>query len=439
MELTTTIDELAATLIDSAIWHGDRCCWLAPTLTGDADGSDWSAVEVTGDPQLYDGSAGIAVACAAVGAMTTVERPGLVDIAAGAVRHAVDRALGLEALGLYDGLSGIGLAALAVGTSIDDADTRREGERLLELAAQRALATPPLSCDLVSGIAGIVVGLGRAPEFGDPPRWAAPLDELAQLLARRANRRPWGASWRDEPGWGRDLDEPDLCGLAHGVSGPLLALGIADTALGAPRRYGDLIRAGRQYERSWFDPARNAWPDLRDWSGSGAPPTPARWCHGATGIGLARAGLAGLDGSSDEDVRLALLGELGSAIQSTCAEAVDELDGAGARGLDAGLSLCHGLGGALDLLCESAALLDEPVHLDTACHLARRAIEALGDDVARWPGGVRGLPSPGLMNGTAGVLAVLARLEAPHELGSAGLLRVLVPAGVPPRREESRP
>src|SRR5690606_31027292 len=110
----------------------------------------------------------------------------------------------------------------------------------------------------------------------------------------RAHRRSWGASWADPD---HDRNEPDLCGLAHGVSGVLLALGVAGTCGADPDRYGDSIRAGRQYERSWFDPTRNAWPDLRDWDRSGPPPTPARWCHGAAGIGLARTALAGVDES----------------------------------------------------------------------------------------------------------------------------------------------
>lgn len=436
MDLLALVDDLATGLATTAIRHGERCCWLAPTVV--AAGDRWDPVEQTGDPTLYDGSAGIAVACAAVGVHPTAGRPELVELAVAGARHALSRVPALPTNGLFDGRAGIGLAAIVVGAASGDDGLRQEGEAVLDRAGGSAIAAPPGPNDLTSGIAGIVVALVRAAELTTDPHWSASAVTLADVLAERATHRPWGASWPADSGGDR-AHEPDLCGLAHGVSGSLVALGLAAAASGEPDRYDELMAEARQYERSWFDPARNDWPDLRGWNGTGPPPRPTRWCHGSAGIGLSRAGLVratGLDGTNP-----ALLGELAAALQSTCAGAERELAAAEAgSGLPAGLTVCHGLGGAVELLAEATSVLGEPVHLDTARRLVGRAVGILGGDVVRWPGGVREMPGPGLMNGMAGTMALLVRLADPDGIGGPGLLGLAgsVP-GVPPREDPPRP
>jgi len=162
-------------------------------------------------------------------------------------------------------------------------------------------------------------------------------------------------------------------------------------------------------------PAHNNWPDLRAHAGGGdeTPPFPELWCHRSAGIRLARLAIR------RHRPHPLLAAEAAAALQSTCAAAIDAF----ATGdLSEGLTLCHGLGGAIELLVEAYR-----EHLMTACWLADRALEPLGDDVAAQSGGVRGLPGPGLMNGLTGTLCVLAEIEHPEAVPCLGLLDVTTP------------
>jgi lantibiotic modifying enzyme len=414
-ELTSVIDQLAATLADTAITVGDLSCWLAPCLEpGEAD---WRAVERTGDPTLYDGSAGIAAACVAVATSPTASahRTALVDLAVTATRHALGRAPAVASPGLLDGRCGIALAALSVGAVADEPALTAAGRHLLAAACDDMLAAPS-GDDLVSGLSGLVVALGRAGDLTGDGAWSERALAGADVLVARGRRRSWGLSWASEPA--DASGEPDLCGLAHGTSGALLALAVA-TGLAGGSRYAEPIALARRYERSWFDPVANGWPDLRGWDGESLPPRPARWCHGATGIGVSRLALAAVSEPPDP----AVLGETAVALQATFAESSHDLEAASGD-LGAGLTVCHGLGGALDLLVEASIQLDEGIHREVAAALAERAVAALGPDVARWPGGVRGHPGPGLMNGAAGAMWVLTRVVDRSMTATPGSVRL---------------
>ncbi|MFC7643928.1 lanthionine synthetase LanC family protein [Streptosporangium lutulentum] len=63
----------------------------------------------------------------------------------------------------------------------------------------------------------------------------------------------------------------------------------------AGARYAETARAAFAYERDLYDPRVRNWPDYRDIPGERAddtaPASMQAWCHGAPGIGLARADL----------------------------------------------------------------------------------------------------------------------------------------------------
>ncbi len=392
---------VADALAESAIRVGPLATWLAPTL--EWDGPAFSVVDRTGDATLYDGSAGIGLACTLAG--KGFGRDDLVELGMAGASHAVAGADRVGGAGLYDGVAGIGLAALAVGHHTGSEELARSGRELLLRAAR---ATPPVD-DLVSGTAGIVLAMVRAATLTGDERWLAEAQPAAEQLVARAERWPWGWAWPVVEGG------PPLCGLAHGAAGPAWALAELGAACGVPARFADAVAGARQYERSWFDPQTNGWPDLRDWSrGDGAPPRPSAWCHGSVGIGLSRLAMYA------HQREAALAAEAAAALQSSYAATVDELrNGTLARGL----TLCHGAGGTVELLVEAALVLGDPVHLDDARQVTAGALALLGEDAGSWPGGVQGRPGPGLMNGLAGTLLVLARLDDPSLPGPA-LLRL---------------
>jgi lantibiotic modifying enzyme len=413
-QLIDAIAALADALVDTAIVVGEQATWLSADLKWSSH--DYVKIERTGDPSLYDGSAGIAWACAAV--TSVLGRDDLGKLATRAINHATAFADRVESFGLYEGLAGIGLVALHIGDVMEDRKIAASGSRLLRQCANSDIE----GSDLISGWSGLGLAFVRAAQITNDDYWRQAAERAGEELLARADRRPWGWSWPET------ANQSGLCGLAHGASGIAWVLSEISTLL-ETGRFKDAILGAIQYERSWFDPAHNNWPDLRtDKTGSagdgGFKETdsrskslsfPAFWCHGAAGIGLARLAIY------RKGNHASFAGEAAAALQATHTSAINYLI---SYDLPHGVSLCHGLGGQLDLLTEAYCTFGEVEHLHVAQALATQAFALLGNEVTRWPGGIRGIPSPGLMNGFAGALQVLTRLLYPNIVPSPGLLTV---------------
>jgi lantibiotic modifying enzyme len=387
--LRASAGRAADVLVETAISSGGMSTWLglAPhsLLEGDC------AVYGTGDPTLYDGTAGIAMAGWSVA--VALEHDDLATAALGAARHAVGARGRVASLGLFDGLAGIGVAALEVGDGAGDERLRSQGLDILAHVAE----SPPSDVDLISGSAGIVLALLCAARRTGADRWIAAAVCHGEHLLAAAHRRAWGWSWPLP-----SFDGRDLCGLAHGAAGIAWALGALSAAV-ADTRFLDAVDGARQYERSWFQRAENNWPDLRQGTSppGGSLVCPALWCHGAAGIGISRLALFRLRGHPS------LAAEAGSALQAAANAASQALR----QYPTEGLTLCHGLGGTLLLLLAAHHTLGEDEHLRAARWLAQNALDRLADDPSTWPSGVpNGGFSPGLMTGLAGAMYVLSRV-----------------------------
>ncbi|MGW4799566.1 lanthionine synthetase LanC family protein, partial [Nonomuraea sp. NPDC004297] len=136
------------------------------------------------------------------------------------------------------------------------------------------------------------------------------------------------------------------------------------------------------------------------------PPPMQAWCHGAPGIGLARADLLHEHPCLAHDLDVALASFLAAPPGGT------------------GHSLCHGELGNLQFLAASVAAGRD----DLAPVLGRRA-GALLDELAAGPrcGTPAGVPTPGLMAGLAGIGHGLLRLARPDRVPSALLLAPPLP------------
>jgi lantibiotic modifying enzyme len=398
---TELADRIADVIVTSAITDGRRATWPAAVLEG--DGQSQRVVHRTGDGSLYQGSAGIAWAC--VEAAPVLGRDDLSHLARLGAWGALLRAREEDGTGLYEGLTGVGLVALVVGLQVGDAALSEAGCALLDRVASKPAAGP----DLITGAAGVALGLLAATRVSGQGRWLPAAMWHGRRLVAEANRQPWGWSWPLP-----DKNEPGLCGLAHGAAGIAWALaeihaasGDADCAEGCARAI--------QFERSWFDRRRNAWPDLRTEvvAPGSPPPQPTLWCHGAAGIGLSRLRINSLAPHPS------LLAETAAALQSCVAAASEpELSDGGF-----GLTLCHGLGGTLELLASAHEHLGEEEHRITARWLLGRALAEIGDDVERWPSGLPGCRwAPGLMTGLAGTMLILLRLAHAGRLPGVGLI-----------------
>ncbi len=387
-------DDIADALAETAIVADHRCTWMH----GDVEASDVGRrlVHRTGDPAVYHGDAGIAWALAHAG--DALGRADLCELAQYGASGALRRASARVGRGLHDGLSGVAIATLQAGTALSDTALVGGGLELLD----EATAAPLPSQEVIGGNAGALVALMAAYDETEEDWLLERGTMLGQAILEAADGHPWGWSWASgRPG------EPGLCGLAHGAGGIAWALGELEARAGGAA-LEKAVREALRYERSWFDRRRSNWPDLRAGTGraSGQPAFPTWWCHGSVGAGLVRLRLHEL--GREEPI---LLAEAAAALQSSVATATGST--AAGRPPDHGLTMCHGIGGTLELLLTAHSVLGEEEHLTAARWLLDRVVAMLGDDVERWPDGVGGPGGdPSLMTGLAGTMILLLRAGA---------------------------
>jgi hypothetical protein len=339
--------------------------------------------------------------------------------------------------GLFSGLSGLGLAAHLLAASRD-----RYGRLLAavdaavvpQATAMAARVAPAAGCraadiDVISGLSGIGAYLlcrrgsdsaraglasvltalaGLLADAGDPRRWHSPADLSSESL-REAY-----------PGGHYD------CGLAHGVPGPLALLAIA-TLVGAASDLDDvvdvhLVRAGIDAAAHWLADRRMTddwgptWPNTVPLAGAGEIDAPNAGAPRADGrVGGSRA--TWCYGSPGVARALWLAGRASEntdlADLALCAMRCALARPARARGITSP-TLCHGTAGLLQITHRFA---DETGLPDLV--QARDAL--LGELLAAYdPRAVLGyrnvepsgtlVDAPGLLDGAAGV--VLALLSA---------------------------
>jgi lantibiotic modifying enzyme len=410
--------ELGALLTREALWHGHCCTWLGDDLEM-VDGT-WQVIHRSMDGTLYSGTSGIGLFLARAAAATggSAER----NAAVGALRHALRQADLLEPparAALFEGALGTACAALEVGQTLGCEEILDAGTALVSALADELLSDPRSSGhDMISGSAGTIVGLlaaGRRLEPVDPRRQRLLAAAVAEGDALCDSSRRFADGW-----WWGDT-APGLCGLAHGASGPALALIELHHATREPR-YRVAAAEAVRYERGWFDRAQCGWPDLRgaDAAGllAGAPaPCPALWCHGAVGIGLVR--LRGYELVGDYGA----LAEAGAALAAAHAATWRALAPEASGTFASNASLCHGAAGAIELLVCAAVALGRDEHLLAARHLVDMLLERTAATGGLWTCGVPGGDStPGLMLGLAGIGATLLHVADPAAYPPVGLL-----------------
>jgi hypothetical protein len=372
-----------------------------------------------GNPSLYDGDAGTAWACAQLGRL--LNRGDLVDLAWAGAAHSVARVRSVQAAGLHSGRSGVHAVAHAVaqlaGEPIPGLDD-------LEMAA----ADAALGFDIADGVAGLVLGA-----VGSEALPQEALDAV-RLVAAGARPQPLGSTWIGPGTASQPSSGHGLCGVAGGNSG--IAWALVEAAWAYPQIAAPaLTMAGRalRWEAAWFDPMRPGWPDLR----VDVPDYPVSWCHGAAGIGAVRLRLLQLRRAGVEvPVPAANLQVDAEAALQSCVRALtlalQRGNEHGPAALEYGLTLCHGLGGPIDLLLLGYEVLGSPDYLAAAHFFADELVGVIGEDPWRWPSGHGAGPSAGLFGGLAGTAMVLARAGYPeHRIPAPSLLPVgdLLPAG----------
>jgi hypothetical protein len=343
-------------LCRDAIWSDALCNWTADRPEGN------SASHAALIPQLYSGTAGVALALHHLAAATG--EPIFARTARGAIDSALAR-MPVAGCGFYTGGSGVLYAAAEIRGEIDISAAIRQTE------SDRA------ALDVIAGSAGAIGALLHFHRrFGGDAVLEAAIRH-GDLLIAEAARDDSGWSWITIPGVGAQT------GFAHGAAGIAWALVELWSATGEERFRRAAFEAMR-FERSCFDSERANWPDFRDAESR----FDTVWCHGSGGIALSRLHIWRRTGDAQ------CLAEARIALASMRA-ALPTLQN---------FSLCHGTAGCADILIEAARILKEPEWLAGAEAAAQMGIERYFRTRRTWPGGmVRTVESPDLMWGLAGI------------------------------------
>jgi lantibiotic modifying enzyme len=193
---------------------------------------------------------------------------------------------------------------------------------------------------------------------------------------------------------GYGLGPNPLNGMSHGAAGFSYAL--ASLAVATDR--DDFAQAAAEalaFENSSYDADRHNWPDKRH---PDQPGWACRWCHGAPGIGLARAGLIKRSAMDPELMR----GDIDKALAGAEQAWPTEID-----------TLCCGTLGNVEFFCEAADALGRPdIRKAAAARLAVVIETARARGDYRWNSGKRQF-NLGLFRGLAGVGYTLLRQRDP--------------------------
>jgi type 2 lantibiotic biosynthesis protein LanM len=374
-------DAIAEELSRYAIRRGPGAAWIGLDCLGDADVFQLVCL----GPDLYNGVSGIALFLA--GHARVTGRRSSAELALAGLSHlrknlkSRNAARMARSLGV-GGATGLGsiVYGLAVTSKLLESD-----DLLADAFVAAGLFTDELiaadrQLDMIGGCAGGILGLLRLYRDSRSAEVLNRAIRCGEHLLAQARLGPEGRrSWV-----GQGSGKQALNGMSHGAAGFAYALASLASASGRE----DFAQAASEciaFENSSYDASRKNWPDLR---AEGAPTWPCQWCHGATGIGLARIAMAKM-GARDSQ---GLTGDIENAVE-------------GARkGWPGGVdTLCCGTLGSVEFFCEAGNVLGRSDLRETASRRLMAVLQAAASSGDfRWNSGRRNF-NLGLFRGLAGV------------------------------------
>ncbi len=373
-------DKIAEELADRAIRRGPGAAWIGLDWLGDAEVFQLVCL----GPDLYNGASGVAVFLAAHAKVTghkssaELARAGVSYLRKNLKSRNAPRMARSLGVGGATGLGSIVYALTLMANCLSDDSLLADAHVAAELFTDDLIGADR-QLDIIGGSAGAILCLLRLYRDGRSDavlRRAVSCGEhlIAQGRLGQTGRRSWV---------GQGSGQRALNGMSHGAAGFAYALASLSAATGRD----DFAQAAFEcidFENASYDTERSNWPDLR----GDEPSWPCQWCHGATGIGLARIATARQSGMKTSgmvrDIQLAVEGA-----RSARPAAVD--------------TLCCGTLGSIEFLCEAGSTLGRR-DLDELA--LRRLTDVLATAASsgdyRWNSG-NGQFNLGLFRGLSGV------------------------------------
>lgn len=252
--------------------------------------------------------------------------------------------------------------------------------------------------DLVGGSAGTILGCLAAFDLTQDRFFT---ERAVQLGDHLLNNQVFD---EDRQAWGWQSGSPSiLSGMSHGVAGIAMALSRLGQLVGK-ERFSNAAETALQFEDAVYSYAYKNWLDLRETDAQN-PQFMNAWCHGATGIGMARAAMMS---TVENNMPLKKKLKAEAKIGAVTAAAECALSGTD--------SVCCGNLGRADALLTIGQSLNDSNFIITAQELANKAITQ-----AKHLKGYaflntiipREFTSPSFFQGLAGIGYQLLRLQNP--------------------------
>ena len=385
--LLAEADKIASELSTRAIRRPPAAAWVGLDWLGDSEVGQLAPL----GPDLYNGVSGIAVFLAAHAAVTG--QTSSAELALAAVAHLRKRLKGRNSARLarslgVGGATGLGSVVYALSVM---SKLLNDDELLADASAATRLFTDDLiaadkELGVVGGSAGGILGLLR--HHRDNPS-ADVLQRAIKCADHLLSQRRIGVQGKSS--WVRVGLARPLNGMSHGAAGFAYALASLATATGRSE-FAAAASECTAFENASYEKEHSNWPDLRYGSRSFG----CQWCHGASGIGLARIAMSRLRGAKSK-----LDTDISNAVMALKKGSSDHLD-----------TLCCGMLGNIEFLCEASSVLRRD---DLSAHALRQLAAVIETAAAagdyRWNAGSRDF-NLGLFRGLAGIgYTMLRRVE----------------------------
>lgn len=388
-------------LCASALWdaEGRLCNWVAPRDIEDRVIAPYSERTAALSPELYSGSAGVALFLAELHALS-----GDADharTALGGWRRSVDylrrRKTPAPPFSFHAGHLGVAYAGLRMTRTLPVHAAQLQDDIAWLVDAAVGSLDVHHGLDQIGGNAGAIAPLLLLGDALGRDDCVTAAHALGDEIVEKAQWKRDACFWDFEKVHGVEMDAPPMTGFSHGASG--IALGLLElyARTGDPR----CLRTARgafAFEHALFDASAGNWVDTRYPHSHGEHGVTgvcrSAWCHGAPGIALALLRAATLDREhAEEHLHYGRI-----AVDSTLAFLDERRDG---PLTDA--TLCHGACGLSEIVLIGGELLGDPTLHETAATFmtgfARRF-----PTPGTWPSGLTThAPTVGLMIGDAGV------------------------------------
>lgn len=323
-------DRIGEILTEQAIWSDDRtdAGWICMSFAGYQEQGFFIRPM---SMQLYDGLAGVAVFMQALAAKVknqeyhriyeTVKNRLFAYTDHGCTKGKTKRKL----TGGYTGESSVAYAYQLLYQETGETVFLSYMEKQCRIAA--GYLKEDQVFDLLGGNAGAVMVFLNGYQLTGDSKYLNWAKQAGDCLLEQSTSFEWGL------GWNNRISGAALTGMAHGVSGIMLALARLGYVTGE-ERYQEAAYQALCYEDHYYEPEKDDWKDLRFPEQEAADTEHPAWCHGWGGIYMARI-----------QCRRYAQGKFKKALEQKALHLDREFGYGGG-----GHCLCHGKGGSIGIL-----------------------------------------------------------------------------------------